>query len=137
MIHKFAENNRMKVTHDECGDAIIAGRQGQLYPYTESEMGVMFLPPKTKEDSCGRWCPKLWGNFKRAAALIGMVLTQDGDSEGCLSFDPQNAEQVKLAVKIAKVRIRKKLSPERKAALAATLAVARVQRVNQAACTLV
>lgn len=136
MIHKFAEKNRMKVTHDECGDAIIAGRQGQLYPYTESEMGVMFLPPKTKEDSCGRWCPKLWGNFKRAAALIGMALTQDGDSEGCLSFDPQSAEQVKLAVKIAKVRIRKKLSPERKAALAATLAVARVQRVNQAACTL-
>lgn len=137
MIHKFAEKNRMKVTHDECGDAIIAGRQGQLYPCTESEMGVMFLPPKTKEDSCGRWCPKLWGNFKRAAALIGMVLTQDGDSEGCLAFDPQNSGQVKLAVKIAKVRIRKKLSPERKAALAATLAVARVQRVNQAACTLV
>ena len=137
MIHKFAEKNRMKVTHDECGDAIIAGRQGQLYPYTEFEMGVMFLPPGTKEDSYGRWCPKLWGNFKRAAALIGMVLTQDGDSEGCLSFDPQNTEQVKLAVKIAKVRIRKKLSPERKAALAATLAVARVQRVNQAACTLV
>ena len=137
MIHKFAENNRMKVTHDECGDAIIAGRQGQLYPYTESEMGVIFLPPKTKEDSCGRWCPKLWGNFKRAAALIGMVLTQDGDSEGCLSFDPQNAEQVKLAAKIAKVRIRKKLSLERKAALAATLAVARGQRVNQAAWNLV
>ena len=137
MIHKFAEKNRMKVTHDECGDAIIAGRQGQLYPFTESEMGVMFLPPKNTEDSWGRWCPKLWGNFKRAAALIGMVLTQDGDSEGCLAFDPQNAEQVKLAVKIAKVRIRKKLSPERKAALAATLAVARVQRVNQAACTLV
>jgi hypothetical protein len=136
VIHKFAEKNRMKITRDECGDAIIAGRQGQLYPNTESEMGVMFLPPKTRQDSCGRWCPKLWGNFKRAAALIGMVLTQDGDSEGCLSFDPQNAEQVKLAIKIAKVRIRKELSPERKAALAATLAVARVQRVNQAACTL-
>ena len=137
MIHKFAENNRMRVTRDDCGDAIIAGKQGQLYSYTESEMGVMFLPPKTTEYSCGRWCPKLWGSFKRAAALIGMALKQDGDSEGCLSFDPQNAEQVKLAVKIAKVRIRKELSPERKAALAATLAVARVQRVNQAACTLV
>lgn len=127
---EFAETNRLKVTRDECGDAIIAGKQGQLYPYTESEMGVMFMPPKTKTDSYGRWCPKVWGNFKRAAAAIGMVLTQDGDSEGCLSFDPLSKEQVKLAVKIAGVRVRKTLSPERKAALAATLAAARSQRTE-------
>ena len=127
---EFAETNRLKVTRDECGGAIIAGKQGQLYPFTESEMGVMFMPPKTKTDSYGRWCPKVWGNFKRAAALIGMVLTQDGDSEGCLSFDPFNKEQVKLAVKIAGVRVRKSLSPERRAALAGTLAAARSQRVE-------
>ncbi|MGA8541286.1 MAG: hypothetical protein WB566_17420 [Terriglobales bacterium] len=134
---QFAKTNRLKVTHDECGDAIIVGKQGQLYPYTESEMGVMFMPPKTKSDSCGRWCPKVWGNFKRAAALIGMVLTQEGDSEGCLSFDPLHKEQVKLAVKIAGVRVRKTLSPERKAALAATLAAARSQRAENLVSNLV
>jgi hypothetical protein len=100
----FAEKNRFKVKRDDLGDAIILGKQGHLYEYSATELGVMFMPPRTESEPWGRWCPKTWGNLRRAAAAAGMTLRQNGDSEGCLSFDPKNNEQVKLALKIARVR---------------------------------
>lgn len=66
-IEKFAEQHRMKTRRDDCGETIVAGRQGQIYEYSKTELGVMFMPPPTKDDSWGRWCPKRWGNFRRAA----------------------------------------------------------------------
>jgi hypothetical protein len=66
----------------------IPRRQGQIYEYDAAELGVMFMPPPTKDDRWGKWCPKKWGNFRRAALAIGMTLRQNGDSEGCVSFDP-------------------------------------------------
>jgi hypothetical protein len=121
-IRNFAERHRLKTSTDDCGDLIIRGRQGQFYIYTEYLLGVMFMP--------GEHRPRLWGNFKRSALAVGMKLIQNGDSEGCLAFDPGNKEQVKLAFKIAKVRRRKELSPERKAELAGYLAKARNSRSN-------
>ena len=109
---------------DDCNDQIISGKQGQIYEYNGTDFAVMFMP-LSKADPCGRWCPKIWNAFKRAAAELGMVLTQDGDTEGCLSFDPANAAQVKLAVKIAKVRVKKQVSDERKAVMVANLALHR------------
>ena len=120
MIEAFANENRLKTKMDECGELIILGRQGQLYEYNNAELGVMFMP--------GSWTPKTWGNFKRAGLAIGMILRQNGDSEGCLSFDPKDREQVELAIKAAGVRPKRRVSPEQRALMAERLALARQNR---------
>ena len=57
-----------------------------------------------------------------------MTLVQNGDGEGSLTVDHDNKDQVTLALKMAKVRQRKQLSPERKEQLSALLATARNSR---------
>jgi hypothetical protein len=121
----FAEKNRLKVKRDDLGDAIILGKQGHLYEYSATELGVMFMPPSTESEPWGRWCPKTWGNLMRAAAAAGMTLRQNGDSEGCLSFDPKNSEQAKLAIKIAKVRPKRQSTPDQVARFLAAVQNAR------------
>src|SRR5262249_45326492 len=85
----------------------------------------MFMPTPTKDDRWGKWCPRTWGNFKRAALAIGMTLRQNGDSEGCLSFDPANDALAKFAIKIAGVRPKRRVSSE---AVSRLLAAGRTSR---------
>ena len=66
----------------------------------------------------GRWRPKMWNKFRKTALAMDMTLRQNGDSEGCLSFGPANEEQAKLALRIAGVRPKRRLSPEQLARLA-------------------
>lgn len=90
-VNEFAERHRLKTqrSHDD-GTEVINGSLGHLYEYSDTELGVCFLPP-------GEPRPKKWGNVRRACIAAGMTLLQNGDSEGCLSFDPNNREQVRLA----------------------------------------
>jgi hypothetical protein len=55
--------------------------------------------------------PRLWGTNIRCALALGMRLLKNGDAEG--AFDPANDEQVKLALKIARIKRRRTLSTER------------------------
>jgi hypothetical protein len=126
----FAEKNRLKVMRDGRGDPVILGKQGHLYEYSATELGVLFMPPRTQAEHWGRWCPKSWGNFKRAAAAAGMTLRQNGDSEGCLSFDPTNKEQAKLAIKIAQVRPKRQRTPEQVAKFVAASQAARFKALD-------
>ena len=129
-LTNFAEKNRLKVMRDGRGDPIILGKQGHLYEYSATELGVMFMPPRTQAEPWGRWCPKTWGNFKRAAAAAGMTLRQNGDSEGCLSFAPCNKAQVKLALKIAQVRSKRQRTPEQVARFVAGIQNARFKALD-------
>jgi hypothetical protein len=126
----FAEKNRLKVKRDDLGDAIIVGKQGHLYKFSTTELGVMFMPPRTESEPWGRWCPKTWGNFRRAAVAAGMTLRQNGDSEGCLSFDPTSKEQTKLAIKIAQVRSKRQRTPEQVAKFVAATQDARSKALD-------
>src|SRR5262249_24114568 len=103
-LTSFAHRHRLKTSRDECGETIIPGRRGQIYEYSDETLGVMFMPAKTKAEPWGKWCPRTWCNFRRAAEAAGMAVLQNGDSEGCLGFDPGNREQVRLALTIAGVR---------------------------------
>ena len=129
-LANFAEKNRLKVKRDDRGDTIILGKQGHLYEYSTTELGVMFMPPRTESEPWGRWCPKAWGNFKRAAVAAGMTIRQNGDSEGCLSFDPKNNEQAKLAIKIAKVRPKRQRTPDQVAKFVAATQNARFKALD-------
>ena len=133
MIEGFAKQLRLKTRVDECGEQIVPGIQGQIYEYSldGSKFRVMFMPPKTAAEPWGRWCPKRWGNFRRAGVTAGMTVLQNGDSEGCLGFDPTNKTQVKLAIKIAGVRAQRRVSPETAARLTEVLAVARATRMEK------
>ena len=51
-------------------------------------------------------------------------------ARGALSFDPLNKAQVKLAIKIAGVRTKRKLSPDVRAKRIQALARARLSRQN-------
>ena len=123
LIQDFADKRRLKVSKIDGGERIIAGRLGDshLYQYSSTELAVAFVPNK--------WTPKTWGNHKRAAIALGMTLRQNGDSEGTLSFDPANGPQSTLALRVAKARAKRILSPERAAAGAARLAKARLARL--------
>jgi hypothetical protein len=109
-ILDFSRKYRLKVQHDrQDGTSIIAGRRGQIYQYKEDELAVMFMP--------GESHPRLWNSQRRTCVSAGMVVRQNGDSEGVLSFDALDKEQVRLAIRLAGVRRRRKLSPEHKAKL--------------------
>jgi hypothetical protein len=123
LIQAFAQDRRLKISKTDQGEKVIAGRLGEshIYQYSLTELAVAFVPNK--------WTPKTWGNHKRAAIALGMILRQNGDSEGTLSFDPANGPQSTLALRIAKARAKRILSPERAAAAAARLAKARLARL--------
>jgi hypothetical protein len=104
-VQAFADNHRLKTRIDGDGTKIIPGRDGQIYEYDADVLAVMYRP---KGDA---WKPKTWGNARRACLALGFTLLQDGDSEGCLSFDPTNKAQAKLALKVAHIKTRRIPSP--------------------------
>jgi hypothetical protein len=112
MLEQFADQHRLRAKTDDCGEVIIPGKIGQLYQHSENELGVLFMPAPTPSEPWGQWKPKTWGNAKRKAIAAGMTLRQDGDSEGCLSFDPANKIQAKLAISIAGVRPKRQMTAE-------------------------
>lgn len=105
VLERFAKEHQLKTTTQD-GETTIPGRQGHIYARDEDagQLAVMFLP-------AGHHA-KTWGNFRRAAVAEGMVVVQDGDAEGCLEFDHKNKAQVKLAIKIARVRAKRARTPE-------------------------
>jgi len=62
---------------------------------------------------------------KKKLVAAGFEIRQDGDCEGSALFDPHDREQVKLALKLAGIRTRRELSPEKKAILVARLTAGR------------
>ena len=111
-LAEFADENRLHLRRDECDEQIIPGRQGQIYRYDDGSLGVMFMPPKTKQEPWGRWQPKRWTYYKKLAAKLGMIRIQNGDSEGCHTFDPANREEVRLALRIAGIKRKRLMSPK-------------------------
>ncbi len=85
-LKKFAQAYRLKTKLDECGDVIIQGKQGHLYEYSATELGVMFMPSTRT--------PRSWTAVKKSAEAAGMTLRQNADSEGGYLFDPGNEGQL-------------------------------------------
>ena len=110
----FAKQNRLTVRKDDCGDPVIRGKFGELYEYSDSLLGVMLITPVSKPPK-----PRHWYRYREAGQVAAMVLQQNGDAEGALSFDPKNAEQVKIALKLAGVKPKRRVSPEERARLQA------------------
>ncbi len=112
-LKDFASHLRLKTMSDECGELIISGRTGQIFSYDRSRMGVMFLPNPAP-------AIRQWNIHRKALERVGCVILQDCEGEGTALFDPENAEQVMLALRVAGVRTKRKLSATHLAALLAS-----------------
>jgi hypothetical protein len=110
-LQRFATRHRLKTRVDSDETRIIPGRDGQLYEHAPGQLAVMFLSARAKS-------PGMWNNRRRAGEAVGMTLYQNGDQEGVLTFDPLNAKQVALAIKIASIKRKRIMSPAQKEILA-------------------
>jgi hypothetical protein len=99
-IKKFCEENRLNWRVDDCGEHIIPGKSGHIYA-DGMRAGVIVSSS-----------PKKWGNARRAFQAAGFEIRQDGDFEGSALFDPRDGKALKLAMRYARVKHRRKLSPE-------------------------
>ena len=120
-LSKFAKKYRLTLKIDNAdGTEVIFGRTGQIYEYDLNLLCVMFIFPK---DAKAR--PRGWHNARTKCLAAGMTLRQNGDAEGSLSFDPENAEQARLAIRIAGAMRKRRLSEQLREEQAAQAAYAR------------
>jgi len=124
-LPEFAVTKNLKTKRDVDGTCIIPGRLGESHVYecAPNQLGVLFQPTSAPTDQPRT---KLWNSVRKKCIAAGMTLRQNGDDEGALSFDPENSEQAKLAVRCIKARARRRPS----AAQLAVLAKARAVRVE-------
>lgn len=105
-IKQFAGRHRLKLVRDKSDDTpVIIGKSGQIYEYSEAELGVMFIKPVSKPART-----HFWRKMSAQCVAAGMTARQCGDAEGALSFDPNNHDQVQLAMKLAGVRPKRRSS---------------------------
>lgn len=111
-IDAFAIQYRLSPCRDTDGTTIIQGRAGcHLYEYGDGELGLAVNSDRQKPR------PRRWAEMRKKCIAAGMTLRQKGDDEGALSFNPNNREQARLAIKLAGVRPKRQLSPEHRAKL--------------------
>ena len=105
-IKEFAAVHRLRTVTDEDKTTIIPGRTGQIYDHGDGmQFGVLFQPDTDKFRT-----REAWNNRRRQCESVGMILHQSGDYEGSLLFDPANPLQAKLAIKVAGVAVKRKVS---------------------------
>ena len=112
MIHMFAQQNRLPVCREADGTTVIRGRAGcHLYQFSDSELGLMVLSDAKDVRS------RRWAGICKKCLEAGMTLRQNGDDEGAFSFNPNNRQQARLAIKVTGARPKRQLSPEHRAKL--------------------
>ena len=125
-IRRFAERQNLSWCRDftDATD-IVPGKKGRshLFEFGNGTLGVLIMPDTGTSH--------YWTAARSAFITAGMTITQDGDQEGVAAFDPQNPEQVRLALKYAGIRKRRGLSPLQKAALEKARAIATRNRTFQ------
>lgn len=111
IISDFATTYKLHLAKDKQDDTlIIPGRIGHIYEYGPGELGLLILP-------LGTFRPHLYTAIKKKCLSVGMVSLLDCDGEGTFSFDPEDEAQARMAIKVAGVRPKKKISEAHKAKL--------------------
>ena len=104
-IDEFATQHRLRIQTDpQDATTIIPGRKGlsHVFEYGEGLLGVMVM--------LNARAAHRWNAARSAFAESGMSVRQDGDQEGVTAFDPENWEQVRLALKYAEVNRKRRVS---------------------------
>lgn len=102
----LAEAHRWRLGHepgDGCavGDPIVRGKRGALWDHGPGRCGVTIMGTDTRHR---------WQAARREGLAAGFTLSQNGDTEGAMIFDPAVPAQVALAARLAGVRARRQPS---------------------------
>ena len=107
-VKQFADTYRVRARRDECGELILPGRIGHIYEHGAGRFGV-YLECATK---------RAWKSAKRTLTAAGFTIRQNGDMEGTALFDPENEQQARAALEIARIRKRRVVTAEQRQRMA-------------------
>lgn len=128
-LQVFADRNRLKTCIcTEDGSKIIPGRLGHIYEFSDDLLGVLIIPNPPRRH--------YWGHTRNSLLAAGLTVLQDGDGEGSASFDPNNPDQSKAAIRAAGVKRKRKISLERRQRLIASLRAAQRRHIRAQESTL-
>ena len=114
-IEEFATQHNLKPRQDGCNNPIIPGKVGHICDGYSGGLLGLYVVADT---------PRAWTYAKRRLVAAGLRVKQDGDTDGVLTFDPENRAQARLALKVAGIKTRRKTAPPSSAQLAARTAFA-------------
>jgi hypothetical protein len=107
-IHRFAATHSLPVGRDKDGTYIICGKAGHVFEQGGSLLGMQAAFRSTRQ--CKSACRRLQD--------AGCTVIQRGDTEICATFDPSDDVQAQLALRIARIPRKRRVSPASLAALA-------------------
>jgi hypothetical protein len=114
-INTLAEKYHVKTWRDECNNTVIVGKHGNVCDgFNGGRLGVYLTFGTARK----------WNHVRRALEAAGMVVKQNTETEGCLTFDLGNGRQCRLALKQVGARIRRQAGPPSMAQLAVRQAFA-------------
>ena len=76
-IREFTKKMRLRAKLGEDGEAIVAGRAGEIYQYG-SLLALLLMPTKKF----------VWANARRKLEAVGGTLLQEGAEEGAATVNP-------------------------------------------------
>jgi hypothetical protein len=107
MVKAFAENFHVYAKRDACGEIIVSGRVGHIYDqHNRRQLGVLLMFQSKMQ----------WTYAKRKLLAAGFTIRQDGDTEGTALFDSTDPALSRLALRIARVKVRRQMSPAQRQA---------------------
>jgi hypothetical protein len=124
-LTQFAEQYRLKIRKDACGDELIAARK--------IDRGIIAAMDRLEDhhhvhEIDGRFF--LYVNYSTKARMnvarkklvpAGALIINDGETDSIFGFDSENTELVKLVLKIARLKGKRVLTDEQKEAMRARL----------------
>jgi hypothetical protein len=124
VLRLWAKEHRCRVVKDECRDEIVLGPHGLIREYN-GRLRVIYMP--SHQDHNRETYRAKWDNRRNKLAAAGCTILIDAHGEGVALFDPNNREQSQVAIAVAGVRQRKRISAEYREKLLAALKNARIQ----------
>jgi hypothetical protein len=98
-IQEFAAQHHVKIRRDDCGHPVLRGKTlNHIYDgFADGRLGISVSCPTQRR----------WASMKHKLLPAGFVVKQDALTEGCLTFDPTDKAQVRLALRIAGIHARR------------------------------
>ena len=121
-LEDFANKHRLRVRRAEDGEPVVSGKFGHLYHHDDSTLGLFFMPER----------PRLWSHARRNLEAADFTIWQNGDEEGSALFDPTSPAQARIALRVAGVNRKRRLSPAQLEALRKASEVLRIARKQRA-----
>jgi hypothetical protein len=102
----FAEQYRLRVKRDDCGEPIINGKFGHLYEHAAGLLGFVLEEPPNGNSIARSLLAR-----RRKALVAGFRVHQAGEVETILLFDLGNPPAEKLAIGLAGAKRRRVPAP--------------------------